>query len=82
MVGENRLRALYWCSFSFLGGQISSKSIFTMSSHNDDKKVFCDGGDGASKHPLVYLKKNEKGEAVCPYCGKHFHENKAVKKHD
>jgi len=52
------------------------------SAHNDNKKVSCDGGDDASKHPLVYLKKDEEGRAVCPYCGKEFHENKSVKKHD
>jgi uncharacterized Zn-finger protein len=52
------------------------------SAHNDNKKVFCDGGDDASKHPLIYLKKDEEGRAICPYCGKEFHENKSVKKHD
>ncbi len=53
-----------------------------MSSHNDDKKVFCDGGDGASKHPLIYLKKDQNGKAICPYCGKVFQDNKGNNKHD
>ena len=55
-----------------------------MSSHeNDTTKVVCDGGDVASKHPLVYLKINESGQVICPYCGKHFQENKKTpKKHD
>lgn len=44
-----------------------------MSSHeNDAQKVKCDGGDTASKHPLVYLKVNEGGQVTCPYCGKKF----------
>lgn len=51
------------------------------SQHNDDKTVSCDGGDGASKHPLIYLKLNEKGQAVCPYCGKKI-SKEIGKKHD
>ncbi len=54
-----------------------------MSSHeNDAKKVSCDGGDGASKHPLVYLKIDEKGSVTCPYCGKKISKKESPKKHD
>jgi len=53
-----------------------------MSSHeNDSTKVVCDGGDLASKHPLVYLKINESGSATCPYCGKKI-SKESSKKHD
>ena len=39
--------------------------------------VSCDGGGGAKGHPPmghpnVYLDVGKKGEAVCPYCGRHF----------
>jgi uncharacterized Zn-finger protein len=32
----------------------------------------CDGGGGVLGHPLVYLSLADKGEAVCPYCGRRF----------
>ena len=34
--------------------------------------VFCDGGNGALGHPGVYLTIGDKGDARCPYCGRHF----------
>lgn len=34
--------------------------------------VGCDGGGGALGHPLVYLTLDEKHEADCPYCSRHF----------
>lgn len=47
------------------------------SQENDNNQIACDGGDDNSKHPLVYLKTNDKGTITCPYCGKKF-----SKKHD
>jgi uncharacterized Zn-finger protein len=40
--------------------------------HVNSKKVSCDGGIGASSHPLVYLNMGEKDSIVCPYCSKSF----------
>ena len=34
--------------------------------------VQCDGGGGASGHPLVYLRIGESGYVECPYCDKRF----------
>ena len=44
----------------------------------DDKKVSCDGGGGASSHPLVYLNMGKEDFVVCPYCSKYF----TIKKSD
>ena len=44
--------------------------------HVNSKKVSCDGGKGASNHPLVYLNMGEKNYAVCPYCSKYFTTDK------
>lgn len=38
----------------------------------NSKKVSCEGGSGASSHPLVYLNMGEKDSVICPYCSKHF----------
>ena len=38
----------------------------------NSKKVSCDGGKGASNHPLVYLTMGEGESVVCPYCSKYF----------
>ena len=36
-------------------------------------RVSCDGGGGASGHPLIWLTlSRETGRAECPYCGKVF----------
>lgn len=41
--------------------------------HTQNPKVACDGGTGASGHPIVYLQIDPKiAEAVCPYCSKKF----------
>ena len=40
--------------------------------HVNSKKVACDGGAGASNHPMVYLNMGEKNFVVCPYCSKYF----------
>lgn len=34
--------------------------------------VGCDGGRGALGHPLVFLNLGDEGEAVCPYCSRHY----------
>ena len=34
--------------------------------------VGCDGGGGATGHPMVYLKIGGEGGIVCPYCSRHF----------
>ncbi|MBM3579588.1 MAG: zinc-finger domain-containing protein [Alphaproteobacteria bacterium] len=49
--------------------------------HVDSKEVSCDGSVADSKHPLVYLKINENGFVICPYCSKKFQLNKTGKKH-
>ncbi len=36
------------------------------------KKVSCNGGSGASNHPLVYLNMGEEDFIICPYCSKYF----------
>jgi len=45
--------------------------------HVNSKKVSCDGGKGASSHPLVYLNMGEKSYVVCPYCSKYFTTDKS-----
>ncbi|MBU6339806.1 MAG: zinc-finger domain-containing protein [Rickettsiales bacterium] len=40
--------------------------------HIDSKKVSCEGGKGASGHPLVYLNMGKENSVVCPYCSKYF----------
>lgn len=36
-------------------------------------QISCSGGNNSqSKHPLIYLKINDKTEVVCPYCSKKF----------
>jgi uncharacterized Zn-finger protein len=34
--------------------------------------VSCDGGGGPLGHPLVFLRIEEDGEVVCPYCSRTF----------
>jgi len=37
------------------------------------KQIACSGSkDSNSKHPLVYLKLNNKDGTICPYCSKKF----------
>lgn len=48
--------------------------------HVNSKKVACDGGSGASKHPLVYLNMGNKDSVICPYCSKTFVLEKNNKK--
>ncbi len=38
----------------------------------DTRTVKCDGGEGAGGHPRVFLQIGASGEAVCPYCSRHF----------
>lgn len=38
----------------------------------DNKKISCDGGSGASNHPLVYLNMGKEDHITCPYCSKYF----------
>jgi uncharacterized Zn-finger protein len=39
----------------------------------NNKSVSCDGGDGESGHPKIYLEIDPKiGKIVCPYCSKVF----------
>ena len=41
-------------------------------------KVACDGGEGALGHPRVWLSiPQDSGRAVCGYCDKHFHIDRA-----
>jgi uncharacterized Zn-finger protein len=40
--------------------------------HVNSKKVSCEGGSGASSHPLVYLNMGDKEHVSCPYCSKCF----------
>ena len=40
--------------------------------YTETPKVSCDGGKGASGHPLVYLNITGKTEISCPYCSKKF----------
>ena len=38
-----------------------------------DKKVACDGGEGALGHPRVYLTlNNASGDIECPYCDRRY----------
>lgn len=37
-----------------------------------EKTVSCDGGNGASGHPKVYLDISRDGMIDCPYCGRQF----------
>jgi uncharacterized Zn-finger protein len=48
--------------------------------HVNSKKVSCEGGSGASSHPLVYLNMGNKDFVVCPYCSKNFTMEKGVNK--
>lgn len=36
------------------------------------KKVSCQGGKGASMHPLVYLNMGKNDSIACPYCSRFF----------
>ncbi|MEH6477913.1 MAG: zinc-finger domain-containing protein [Sneathiella sp.] len=38
----------------------------------ESMKVHCDGGDGASGHPRVYLNLGNDNKVECPYCGHEF----------
>ena len=38
----------------------------------DERKVSCDGGNGALGHPKVYLEILGNNQISCPYCGKLF----------
>lgn len=45
----------------------------------DSKQVSCDGGRGASCHPLIYLKiKDDQNHIACPYCSRHFTTKESV----
>ena len=37
-----------------------------------EKKVACDGGEGALGHPRVYLTMGADGKVECPYCDRLF----------
>jgi uncharacterized Zn-finger protein len=37
-----------------------------------DRVVGCDGGGGVLGHPLVYLRIEQDGDVVCPYCSRKF----------
>lgn len=37
-----------------------------------NRVVGCDGGGGALGHPLVYLRIEEDGDVICPYCSLRF----------
>lgn len=37
-----------------------------------EKRVACDGGQGALGHPMVYLDMTKEGKVVCPYCDRLF----------
>ncbi len=37
-----------------------------------EKKVACDGGEGALGHPRVYLSMGVDGKVECPYCDRLF----------
>jgi uncharacterized Zn-finger protein len=53
---------------SQINPQLSPKEIL----HVNSKKVSCDGGKGASGHPLVYLNMGKNDFVTCPYCSKFF----------
>jgi len=36
------------------------------------RRIACDGGDGASGHPRVWLAIGDDGTVECPYCDKKF----------
>ncbi len=38
----------------------------------DSKTVSCDGGNGSSGHPHVYLNIGDKNKISCPYCSRLF----------
>ena len=41
--------------------------------HNHrSKRVSCNGGAGASGHPLIWLTCGQDGAVTCPYCSKTF----------
>jgi uncharacterized Zn-finger protein len=52
-----------------LKNQPESKSEIVYST---SKKVSCEGGKGASGHPLVYLDMGKEEFITCPYCSKYF----------
>jgi uncharacterized Zn-finger protein len=37
-----------------------------------ERRVSCDGGDGALGHPKVYLEIGEDNFVDCPYCDRRF----------
>ena len=37
-----------------------------------EKKVSCNGGEGALGHPKVFLDMGENDKILCPYCSKLF----------
>ena len=49
-----------------------TKTTFTIK--RDGLPLCCpsNDADGANLHPRVFLPIEKTGEAVCPYCGKHF----------
>jgi uncharacterized Zn-finger protein len=40
--------------------------------HVTDRRVACDGGNGALGHPRVFLEMGEGTEVTCPYCDRLF----------
>jgi uncharacterized Zn-finger protein len=40
--------------------------------YSEKTTVSCAGISEALGHPLVYLDLSKEGEAVCPYCSRHF----------
>ena len=40
------------------------------------KRPYCEGGEGASGHPRIYLTFKEDGTTSCYYCGRQFMRKK------
>ena len=38
----------------------------------EEDTICCDGGNGPSGHPSVYLKIGPTGSIICPYCSRRF----------
>ena len=55
-----------------MNSQVNTQNSPLETLYVNSKKVSCDGGKGASGHPLVYLNMGKNDSITCPYCSKYF----------
>ena len=57
---------------------IGTHEVITVKS----RQVRCDGGGGASGHPMIYLNMGDNNFIDCPYCGRRFELDKMAEPED